>query len=386
MPKRYTSRVLDAEGPLEAFLGFSDRDLNANRQGVLSATQAWRLRWSGLWRLVAGPVLLLACLVVAFVATSAFLAVGALAVAVMGLYLTWHGFAFLTDASAGTIAFVSGPLHRRSEHGRYGTYYYGDIGPVTKRISSQAYDSLRTGPYHLYYAPGCRSLLSLEPASSSEPKPPHPFGPDSAHVWDRMRWSWALIGVGALGLLIGMHAITVAHPAIPVKVNGTISDYYEHHGKGGTTRHLYLRGSSNSYSPEREDAYDPPVPGFSSLIGKEVELYINDGTSDVIAISDYQHLYAGDWYLHPEHETVNAVMNGMATAIVSVLGLLGGVLLIVFGRRSAAAQPQPDPALARTPLYTMPSIRPATSGWQAALLLVVVGTTLSLALRFAVHG
>ena len=65
---------MDEQSSVGGFLGFSDHDLEANREGVLSARQAWRLRWSGIWRLVVGQVVLAACLLVAFVTTTSILA------------------------------------------------------------------------------------------------------------------------------------------------------------------------------------------------------------------------------------------------------------------------------------------------------------------------
>lgn len=374
-------------GSVEQFLGFSDADLAANRSGVLSAGQAWRLRWSGVWRLIVGPPLIVVPVVIALTADSGFVTAGALLVAAGGLYLTWHGFAFLADATQGLVAFVTGPLHRRSVSGKGGTSYFADIGPVTKRISRRAYDSLRGGPFHLYYAPGCRSLLSIEGASAGEPKPPHPFGADSVHVWDRVRWSWVLIAIGAAGLLIGANGVATTHAAHPVKVGGTISDYYEHHGKSGTTRYIYMRGDPNTYSPGRESSYDPPVPPFATLIGREVVLYINDGTQDVLAINDGEQLHAGDWYLHPEHETVNLSMNGAAGAGIGVLYIVLGIgLLVLRGRLPWSTQPtSPDPAFERTPLYSMPSVRPARASWLAGVTLAAVALIVVLALELAVH-
>jgi hypothetical protein len=369
---------------LEGFLGFSDADLAANRAGVLSSGQAWRLRWSGVWRLVVGPALLIGCLVLAWYSSSAFITFGALAAASLGLYLTWHGFAFLADATQGLVAFVTAPLHRRSVTSKGVTSYFADVGPVTKKISSNAYSSLGTGPFHLYYAPGCRSLLSVESASEDEPKPPHQFGPDSAHVWDRMRWSWVLIALGSAGLLIGAHAMAVAHPAHPISVEGTVSDYHEHHGKGGTTRHIYLRNDPNTYDPKSEDSYDPPVPPFSTLIGKEVVLYVNAGTTDVLAINDYEQLHAYDWYLHPEHETVNETVNGAASAVASLLAVVAGIALIAGWRRRPA--PALDPALARTPLYAMPTIRPVRASWLATTLLVVVAAAVVVVFEVALRS
>ena len=342
-----------------------------------------------------GPAILIGSVVVALLSTSVLLTVAALLAAALGLYLAWHGFAFVVDATEGTVAFVTGVLGCTTERGRYGTYYYAHIGPVTKRISSHAYDSLPRGEFHLYYAPGCRSLLSVEPVAEDEPKPPHPFGPDSAHVWDRLRASWVAMTIGVLGLLIGVHAIAVAHPAHPFPVSGTVSNYDEHHGKGGTYRYLYLGGDPDSYTPQPEDSYDPPLPPFDSLIGQNVVLYLNEGTRNVLAIRDAREtLHAADWYVHPDHETVNEATNGALSAGLSLLAIVGGAAGTVLGRQRlspplAKKQGGPDPRFARTPMYSRsplfapPGVRPWYANWAPALLLLLVSLAVAIGLAIA---
>src|SRR5258708_35288822 len=124
------------------------------------------------------------------------------------------------------------------------------MGPVSKRIKKGTYDALPPNLLcPLYYAPGCRSLLSVEPADSPAPLPMHRCGPDSAHAWDRLRWSWVLLTIGVVGLLAGFRQFAVAHPANPVRVDGTVADYRETHGKS-TSRSIYLAGPSGAYTPQ----------------------------------------------------------------------------------------------------------------------------------------
>ena len=68
----------------------------------------------------------------------------------LGLHIAWHSFAFVADATEGTVAFMTGTLGCTSVHGRYGTKNHAHIGPVTKRVSSEAYDSLPRRSFHLY--------------------------------------------------------------------------------------------------------------------------------------------------------------------------------------------------------------------------------------------
>jgi hypothetical protein len=371
------------ERSLEGFLGFSDDDLAANRAGRLSSGQYGRLRSSGAWLLVLGPPILVVAAILALQSGVALIAVVALVAAGLGLYLTWRGFAFTTDAHDGAVAYLTGLLRRRIVRGRYGPTYWATIGPVSTRITRTAYDSLPEGmSCHLYYAPGCRHLLSVEPASSDEPKPDHPFGPDSAHAWDRLRWSWVLITIGALGLLIGAHAVAISHPAHPIQVAGTISDYVETHGKT-TTRSIYLVGDPQSFVPEREDSYSPAPPAFGSLIGREVVLYVDNGTRNVIALETGDQLYSGDWYLHPEHETAFDAVNGAITAAASAISMVVGIGMIAIGRRrTATAQ---DAEWSVPPLYAPPTVRPIRTFWRATIVIAVVVSAVFLAFAFGVR-
>jgi len=355
------------ESSLEGFLGFTDGDLAANRAGGLSPSQYRQLQWSGVWRLIVGAPVLVAAVVVALLVNFALFALIALLVAGVGLYVTWRGFAFLVDSSEGTVAYVTGPLRRRVVHSRYGVTYWANIGPVTSPVTAIAYNSLPEGlNCHLYYAPGCRTLLSVEPASAEEPKPAHAFGPDSAHVWDRLRWSWVLMTIGVLGALVGAHMVAVAHPAHATSVSGTVATYVERHGKS-TSRTLYLAGDSRSYTPQSEDSYSPPMPPFGTFIGRQLVLYVNEGTNNVIAFHDGRQLHATDWYLYPEHQTEFEAANGEITGAVSVLSFLVGVALLALDRRRTARLAPPDPG-APSPLYAPPSVRPFQTNWKAILL------------------
>lgn len=357
--------------------------------------------WSGIWRVVLGPALLIgglafavALLDMSVVAAFMLLFVG------IGLGLTWVGFAFLTDAIDGRVAYITAPLESRVVRGKT-TTYYADCGPVSKMINSRAYEGLPRGlTCHLYYAPGSRSLLSIEPATDGEPKPAHPFGPDSAHVWDRLRVSWVAVTVGVLGILIAAHGFQVAHPAHPVPVEGTVASYDETHGKS-THRYLYLKGDPDSYTPYAEDAYSPPMPAFGTLQGRNVVLYVDDGTRDVLAVNDGEQLHAADWYQNPDHEkTFDTVLAAIA-GVISLLAIAGGVAGIVFGPRIAAAtrptsppsQPAPSDALyASTPafsmpaLYAPPSVRPWHTNWVIVLGLTLAGAAVGLLIALTTHA
>jgi hypothetical protein len=378
------SLALD-ERTLETYLAFGDADLASNRAGDLSPGQRSRLLWSGIWRLVVGPPLVIGPIAVAAVFDLAPVHIALLLFASFGLYLTWHGFAFVMDSTANAVAFVTGPMRLSAVRGRYGYTYYARIGPVAKQITRTAYDSLPEGrSCNLYYAPGCRSLLAIEPASADEPKPAHPFGADSAHAWDRIRWSWVAITMGAVGLLMGAHAIVVAHPAHPVAVEGTMASYVERHGKS-TTRTIYMAGVDGSFTPQSEGSYDPPVAPFADFIGRPVTLYVNEGTSDVIAFNDGEVVHTTDWYVHPEHQTIYMATNGAITAAISALAILGGVIGVVFGRRRIARTATEEPDAAWRPRYLPPTVHEPVAVWPAGLLVAAGAITTALALAAAAH-
>jgi hypothetical protein len=395
------------ERSLEGLLGFGDEDLAANRNGRLGPGQVARLIWSGIWRLFVGPILLLVCLALSFAAFPglAFGVLLCLVFAGVGLFLTWAGFAFLTDALDGNVGFVTAGLQPNVSRGRT-TTYYAAIGPVNKQVSRRVYNSLPSGlRCHLYYAPGSRSLLSIEPATESEPKPDHPFGPDSAHVWNRVRGAWIALTIGVLGVLLGVYALSIAHPARAVRVDGTVANYVETHGKS-TTRSLYLAGNDSSYTPYAEGSYSPTAPDFYSLVGHQLVLYVDAGTTNILAIDDSGTLYASDWYRNPDHERTNLILNAVAVMVLSLVAAGAGAYAILpVGRRPAvpfAATSTPDvalpdgatlyPAFARTPMYSgsalymPPTVRPVQANWVAALALVMVGVALFVGLAVLTHG
>jgi hypothetical protein len=393
--------LTDQEVTLQHFLKFDDADLSANRDGVLGPGQRPRLVWSGIWRVVLGTALLFGSLAVAVgLLDTSIVAVFGLLVAGGGLALTWIGFAFLVDAIDGRVAYVTAPLRSRVVRGKT-TTYYADCGPVSKLINSRAYEGLPRGlTCHLYYAPGSRSLLSIEPAADGEPKPAHPFGPDSAHVWDRLRVSWVAVTVGVLGILIAAHGFQVAHPAHPVPVEGTVASYDETHGRS-THRYLYLQGDPDSYTPYAEDSYSPPMPAFATLTGRNVVLYVDQGTRDVLAINDGEQLHAADWYLNPDHEKTFDTVLAATAGVISLLAVAGGVAGIVLGPRIAAAtrrtpplsQSAPTDALyASTPEYSMPalyappSVRPWHASWVIVPVLTLAGAAFGLLISLTTHA
>ena len=370
------------QAALEGWLRFNDEDVTLNRDGRQSRRQRRKLLSSAAWRLVFGPaVAVVAALVAVVYLDTAFAILIALIALCIGLQLTWSGFAFMADATSGAVAFVTAPLTTRMVRARSVSYFV-DVGPVTRSIRGRAFASIKSGDtYHLFYAPGCRSLLSLEPASASDPLPAHPFGTDSAHAWDSLRWSWVLLTVGVFGALLGAHDIAAAQPAQPVRIAGIVQDYVEEttYGRYGahTSRSIYLAGDGNVYVPRDETYYTPPAPDFYNLIGKNVVLYVNGGTTDVLALSDGDTVYAGDWYLHPEHETTFLQLNGALITATGAGFLLFGLGLLLRERRGA------DDLPVRSAVYVPPTVHPIPALWSGALVLAGVLVFIGLAIASA---
>ncbi len=371
------------QAALEGWLRFNDEDVAVNRDGRLSPRQRRGLLWSAIWRLALGPaVAVVAALVAAADLSTALLVLLALIGLCMGLQLSWSGFAFMVDATSGAVAFVTAALATRVVRGRY-TSYYADVGPVRKRINAKAYRGLLPAAgatYHLYYAPGCRGLLSMETASTTEPLPAHPFGPDSAHAWDRLRWSWILITTGVFGALLGAHLLATAHPAEPVRVAGTVANYVEYttSGRGAhTERTIYLVGDGNAYTPQAEAHYTPVAPDFFNLIGTEVVLFVDQGTTDVLALNDGDTTYASDWYLHPDHEKSFLVTNAALTAGVGGAFVAAGLWLLLRDRRLTEQMP------GRSAVYVPPTVHALPAMWSAGIVLAGVLAFIGLAIASA---
>lgn len=371
------------EGSLEELLRFSDADLAANRDGRLGPGQIPRLMWSGLWRLVAGPAIAIVFLAFSLVTLDTILISLLMLIGVaFGLWLTWIGFAFLVDALDRNVAFVTGRLVANAVVAKT-TTYYADIGPVHKRISRRTYDSLPSLMCHLYYAPGSRSLLSIEPADEAQPKPAHPFGADSAHVWDRLRLSWIVVTVGVLGLLIAVYGLAVAHPAHAVPVEGTVLDYVESHGKT-TTRDLFLGDYSEPFTPYAEDDYSPSVQPFATLIGRSVVLYVDEGTRNVLAINDGEQMHTSDWYVNPGHEQGSLLLQATAAGVISLLVVGVGVYRIRSGLRPAQSNQASWQAVMPSRIAP-PSVRHWYANWAAVVAMTLVGAFMGLVFALATH-
>ena len=155
-------------------LGFSEADLEANRRGALSASQAARLRASRRRQLAAG-MLLFAGLVVAattFIylgqangnailgwAGALLILINAVVVGVMArAYMRVGG-----DLRPGNVQVLAGQVERVLRRGRQADNYLIRIDGASLAVSKEVFLSFRhEAPYRLYRAARSGALLSAE--------------------------------------------------------------------------------------------------------------------------------------------------------------------------------------------------------------------------------
>ena len=299
--------------------------------------------WSGLWRLIVGlPTASLgagvtwgAPLPSIAPANFLFMAIG-IGLLGCGAYLSWRGFSFVGDAITRRVTYVTGQLKGDIRTGSKGAKsYFMLVGPVRSRVwRRQTFDALPVGRVcNAYYTSGSGQLLSVEPATAGEPHPSLRFGGDSAHAWDRLRWSWLLIAVSAYGVVAGTYDTITAHPAHWGVVSGRTAEYHEVDVKS-TTRYFHIDGSSQEYNLNSLDRASPPVPPLYNYVGDEVELYVNsDNQSNVLAMRLRGILFAADLYLHPEQQFWGMIWSGAPIALVSAVLLVVVIWGLAYERK-----------------------------------------------------
>lgn len=249
-----------------------------------------------------------------------------------GVYLSFTAFGFIGDAITRNVSYVTGQMERSIGSGYRGRRsYFMVVGPVRTAVRKQTFDALPVGVFcYAYYASGSMYLLSLEPTTAEVPHPTRRFGDDPTHAWNRMRSSWLVPLVAAFALAAGVHEVIAAHAVHTLTVSGTIGDYYETSGRT-SGHHLRLAGSTREYDLKEIR----PLYGY---IGDKVDLYINaDQQSDVLALRVRGMVFAGDLYLHPEHQYSGMIAVGASIAVVS-----GGVLAWLWLRKRRAANQPSD--------------------------------------------
>ena len=200
---------------LGRFVGFSKRELDANKSGRLTFGQAAGLwLWAAIWIGLGVPLIGLA-----FIAALPELfwlrVLVAPIVFTVAVYLCWRAFAAAVDALRGGVAVTTGTLYKRWESdddapwGGAGYYYVGVPG-VEKKLYKSAGESLPIGMYcRAYYAYGSKRLLSVETDSSVDS---FAFVPTST-AWARIRWAGIAAVVGVFALIVGVAYIATGDAA-----------------------------------------------------------------------------------------------------------------------------------------------------------------------------
>ena len=346
-------------GPPRPFGGGSlphskEADIAANREARVTGSQMLALWWSGLWRLMGG--LPTATLGVALTwgaplpsippANFFFMAIG-IGLLGCGAYLSWRGFSFVGDSITPKVTYITGQLKGDVRTGSKGAKsYFMVVGPVRSRIwRKSTFNALPVGMVcNVYYTSGSGQLLSVEPATAGEPHPSLRFGGDEAHAWDRLRWSWLLIAVSAYGVVAGTYDTITAHPAHWAIVSGAISEYHVGGGKSHT-RYFHIDGSGQEYNMDSIERGSPPAPELYIYVGDRVDLYVNsDQASDVLAMRLRETLYAGDLYLHPEHQFWGMIWSAAPIALVSAAFLVLMAWALAYRRKHPSKPVSPPPA------------------------------------------
>jgi hypothetical protein len=309
-----------------------EADVATNREARISARQLLGLWYSGLWRLIVGLPLAVIAAAVAWqvplpsvaVANFFFMAFG-IGLAGYGSYLSWRAFSLLGDAITRRVTYVTGPLASQVKTSSKGAKsYFMSVGPVKAQIFRKTtFEALPVGlDCHVYYTAGSMHLLSLEPATAGEPHPAlQHFDGDSAHAWDRLRWSVLIPALAVFGFAVGAHNMISAHAAHWATISGHIIEYHETHGKGAA-RLFSIDTSSQEYNLSSLENASPPAPRLDGYIGDPVDLYVNsESDADVLALRLRETLYKADLYLYPEHEFWGLIWSGAWIAVVSAAAL-----------------------------------------------------------------
>jgi hypothetical protein len=326
-----------------------EADVAANREARLSARQFVGLWYSGLWRVLTGLPMAVGGAALAWqvpfpsqARTSfIFMAIGVSLVG-YGTYLSWRAFSFVGDAITRNVTYVTAAIDSQVKTSSKGAKtYYMVVGPVRTQIYRRStFEALPVGVNcHVYYTPGSKHLLSLEPATADEPHPSLRFGGDPLHAWDRLRWTWFVPAMAVFGLAVGAHVMISAHPAHWETVSGRLVEYHETHGKGAS-RYFSIDSSSQEYNLSSLDGASTPAPALDAYVGDQVDLYVNsDDSADVLAIRLRETLYTADLYLHPEHQFEGTIWSGALIAVVSA------AVLAIFTRVTLYRRKHPEAAM-----------------------------------------
>lgn len=162
------------------------------------------------------------------------------------------------------------------------------------------------------------------------------------------RWGW--LGVGVLLVIIGAVVFSTGHTIKPVEVDGTFvnaNDAIVDTSNGGTYDHseIKLNETNTVYTFNKDDLH-PTWPG-SFIGGGKVSLWVDSGTTNVVAIQTYDEndqnptKYTTDLYDHPEHGVSNEHDAGIGFGIFALPFLAIGLAWPIFPWGKKKQQPVP---------------------------------------------
>jgi hypothetical protein len=180
----------------------------------------------------------------------------------------------------------------------------------------------------------------------------------------RFKWTWLVIGVGVLGF--SAIAFLGAHPAAPVEISGTISDY-EEFTRNNVYDHneLSLSGDSSTYTLDKT-SFHPALPDSLLKDGK-VDIWVDSGSTTVIAIQLYDEndanpiKYTTDHYDNPASERSDTQTAGVVGGVIGAILIAVFALMFFLGRRGRpAAMAMPGGVPGQLPIQV--TATPAAAG------------------------
>jgi hypothetical protein len=145
-----------------------------------------------------------------------------------------------------------------------------------------------------------------------------------------LRFKWTYLVAGVILAALGVGTYVSAHPAAPVEVSGTISDYEElTQNNNYDHNELSIAGDSNTYTLDKT-SFHPALPDEFLKDGK-VDIWVDSGSTTVIAIQLYDEndanpiKYTTGHYDNPVSERSDGQSFGL------VLGAIGAIFVAIFG-------------------------------------------------------
>lgn len=151
---------------------------------------------------------------------------------------------------------------------------------------------------------------------------------------------WIVVGLIAVG--VGVWLFSTAHVVHPVEVNGTFDSITDYSHYGYDHSEIKLTGNPTVYIFDK-NAMMPQWPD-TFVQGGNVQLWVDQGTTHVVAITDYDASnenathYVTDAYLHPENGLAGRT-SGLITGAAGVVVTLAAIIwAFVAGSRKRAAK------------------------------------------------